>query len=188
MLELLRFMFEFFKTGLFAIGGGLATLPFLYEIGNKTGWFTSADVADMIAISESTPGPIGINMATYVGFTSFGLPGALLGPLSMVVPSVVIILVISKVLQKFKESKTVQHIFYGLRPASAGLIIAAGLGVAKIVFLHTELLQTTANVLEWLNYKTILLAVGLHLLMKKVEVHPILVIAIAGVTGILFQL
>ncbi len=188
MIELLHFMFEFFKTGLFAIGGGLATLPFLYAMGNATGWFTSADVADMIAISESTPGPIGINMATYVGFTSFGLAGALLGPISMVVPSVIIIIVISKVLQKFKESKTVQNIFYGLRPASAGLIIAAGLGVAKIVFLHTELFQTTANILEWLNYKTILLAVGLHIFMKKVEVHPILVIGIAAVVGVVFQL
>uniref|UniRef100_UPI004057742E chromate transporter n=1 Tax=Agathobacter sp. TaxID=2021311 RepID=UPI004057742E len=188
MIELLHFMFEFFKTGLFAIGGGLATLPFLYAIGNKTGWFTSADVADMIAISESTPGPIGINMATYVGFTSFGLPGALLGPIAMVVPSVIIIIAISKVLQKFKESKTVQDVFYGLRPASAGLIIAAGLGVAKIVFLHTELFQVNANILEWLNYKTILLAVGLHIFMKKAEVHPVAVIGIAAVVGILFQL
>ena len=187
MIELLHFMFEFFKTGLFAIGGGLATLPFLYEIGNKTGWFTSADVADMIAISESTPGPIGINMATYVGFTSFGVVGSLLGPIAMVVPSVIIIVLISKVLQKFKESKTVKDVFYGLRPASTGLIIAAGLGVAKIVFLHTDLLET-ANVLEWLNYKTILLAVGLHFLMKKVEIHPILVIGISALVGIVWKL
>ena len=187
MIELLHFMFEFFKTGLFAIGGGLATLPFLYEIGNKTGWFTSADVADMIAISESTPGPIGINMATYVGFTSFNLLGALLGPIAMVVPSVIIIVIISNVLKKFKESKTVQDIFYGLRPASTGLIIAAGLGVAKIVFLRTDLLEST-NVLEWLNYKTILLAVGLHILMKKVEIHPILVIGISALVGIVCKL
>ena len=187
MMELLHFMFEFFKTGLFAIGGGLATLPFLYEIGNKTGWFTSADVADMIAISESTPGPIGINMATYVGFTSFGVVGSLLGPIAMVVPSVIIIVLISKVLQKFKESKTVKDIFYGLRPASTGLIIAAGLGVAKIVFLNIDLLEV-ANVLEWINYKTILLAVGLHILMKKVEVHPILVIGISALVGIVWKL
>ena len=187
MIELLHFMFEFFKTGLFAIGGGLATLPFLYEIGNKTGWFTSADVADMIAISESTPGPIGINMATYVGFTSFGVVGSLLGPIAMVIPSVIIIVLISKVLQKFKESKTVKDVFYGLRPASTGLIIAAGLGVAKIVFLHTDLLEV-ANVFEWLNYKTILLAVGLHFLMKKVEIHPILVIGISALVGILWKL
>ena len=188
MLELLRFMFEFFKTGLFAIGGGLATLPFLYAMGTATGWFTSADVADMIAISESTPGPIGINMATYVGFTSFGLPGAVLGPIAMVIPSVIIIIVISKVLQKFKESKTVKDIFYGLRPASTGLIIGAGLGVAKIVFFHIETIQTTANVWEWFNYKTIVLAVGLYIFMKKANVHPVLVIGIAAVAGVILQL
>lgn len=115
MTGLLRLAFEFFKTGLFAVGGGLATLPFLYAMGSATGWFTAQDVANMIAISESTPGPMGVNMATYVGFTSFGIPGALVGPLGLVFPSVVIIILISKILNKFKESKLVQDIFYGLR-------------------------------------------------------------------------
>ena len=88
MTGLIRLAYEFFKTGLFAIGGGLATLPFLYEMGAATGWFNAQDVADMIAISESTPGPMGVNMATYVGFTSFGLPGAIIGPLFLALPSV----------------------------------------------------------------------------------------------------
>ncbi len=92
MTGLLRLAFEFFKTGLFAVGGGLATLPFLYAMGTTTGWFNAQDVANMIAISESTPGPMGVNMATYVGFTSFGLLGALIGPLALVFPSVVIII------------------------------------------------------------------------------------------------
>ena len=138
MSGLLRLAFEFFKTGLFAVGGGLATLPFLSAMGNATGWFNAQDVANMIAISESTPGPMGVNMATYVGFTSFGLPGAVLGPLALVFPSLVIIILISKILNKFKESKLVQDIFYGLRPASTGLIIAAGLGVAKIALLRLD--------------------------------------------------
>ena len=101
MTGLLRLAFEFFKTGLFAVGGGLATLPFLYAMGTATGWFNAQDVANMIAISESTPGPMGVNMATYVGFTSFGLPGALIGPLALVFPSVVIIILISKIYLKF---------------------------------------------------------------------------------------
>ena len=101
----LRLMIEFFKTGLFAIGGGLATLPFLYELSEKTGWFTTTDISNMIAISESTPGPIGINMSTYVGFHTAGLLGGIVTTLSLVLPSIIIIEIISKVLTKFKESK-----------------------------------------------------------------------------------
>ena len=74
----LRLFYEFFKAGLFAVGGGLATLPFLQDIADKTGWYTQAQLADMIAVSESTPGPIGVNMATYVGFTVGGVPGAVI--------------------------------------------------------------------------------------------------------------
>ena len=97
-MTLLRLMFEFFKTGLFAVGGGLATLPFLYEISDKTGWFSHADIADMIAISESTPGAIGINMSTYAGFKTAGVPGGILATLSLAAPSLIIILIIAKFL------------------------------------------------------------------------------------------
>ena len=178
MSELLQFAYEFFKTGLFAVGGGLATLPFLYAMGAKTGWFTSGDVADMIAISESTPGPVGINMATYVGFTSFGILGALIGPLSLVLPSLIVIVVISQILNKFKEAQAVQDIFYGLRPASTGLIITAGIGVAE-----------TKDILSLFNWKAILLAVGIYILTnnKKVKPHPILVIVIAAAVGVVFK-
>ena len=174
MSGLLRLAFEFFKTGLFAVGGGLATLPFLYAMGNATGWFNAQDVANMIAISESTPGPMGVNMATYVGFTSFGLPGAVLGPLALVFPSLVIIILISKILNKFKESKLVQDVFYGLRPASTGLIIAAGLGVAKIALLRLDQYEITKNIADLLNYKSIVLALVIYLVMKKKDFHPCL--------------
>lgn len=135
---LLRLFYEFAKTGLFAVGGGLATLPFLYAMSEKTGWFTYQDVADMIAVSESTPGAMGVNMSTYVGFTTAGVPGAVLGSLGLIFPSIVIIIVISKVLQKFKDSRMVQDAFYGLRPASTGLIASAGLGVAGTALLNVE--------------------------------------------------
>ena len=79
MMTLLRLIYEFFKTGLFAVGGGLATLPFLYEMGEKTGWFAAEDVLNLLAVSESTPGAIGINMSTYVGFLTAGVPGAIIG-------------------------------------------------------------------------------------------------------------
>lgn len=114
---LLHLFLEFFKTGLFAIGGGMATVPFLYSMSDKTGWFTHAQLADMIAVGESTPGPIGVNMATYVGYTTAGVPGAIIATVGLVVPSVIIILLIAKVLQQFRQNKYVDAAFYGLRPA-----------------------------------------------------------------------
>ena len=103
--------YEFFKTGLFAVGGGMATIPFLYAISEKTGWFTAADIGNMIAISESTPGAIGVNMSTYVGFHVAGIPGALITTFGLVLPSILVIIAISKVLKKFKDSRLVQKIF-----------------------------------------------------------------------------
>ena len=114
----LRLFLEFCKVGLFSVGGGLATIPFLTDLGERTGWFTSGQLADMIAISESTPGPMGVNMATYVGFTSGGPLGGVIATLGLVFPSVIIILIISKFLQKFRQSKVVDGVFYGLRAAS----------------------------------------------------------------------
>ena len=104
MMLYLRLFFEFFKTGLFAVGGGMATLPFMYDISDRTGWFTHAQLADMIAVSESTPGPIGVNMATYVGFTAGGVPGAIIATLGIITPSVIIILIIARVLKAFRET------------------------------------------------------------------------------------
>lgn len=187
MEGLLQLAYEFFKTGLFAVGGGLATLPFLYAMGEKTGWFTSTDVADMIAISESTPGPMGVNMATYVGFASFGIVGAIVGPLALVFPSIVVIVLISQILDKFKESQLVQDVFYGLRPASTGLIIAAGAGVARIALFHFDVYEKTKDIMQLINYKAVLLAVGIYILLKKKDVHPILVIVIAAIIGIIFK-
>ena len=114
----LRLFYEFAKTGLFAVGGGMATIPFLYAISEKTGWFTAADIGNMIAISESTPGAMGVNMSTYVGFSVKGVLGAVIATLGLVLPSIIVILIISRMLEKFKDSKLVQKIFYGLRPAS----------------------------------------------------------------------
>ena len=128
---LLRLFWEFFKTGMFSVGGGLATLPFIYNISDKTGWFTHQQIADMIAVAESTPGPIGINMATYVGFTTAGVVGSLVATLGIITPDIIIILIIASFLKKFRESRLVESAFYGLRPASAALIAAAGWSVVK---------------------------------------------------------
>ena len=109
----LRLFFEFFKTGLFSIGGGLATIPFLQDMGEATGWFTNQELTTMIAVSESTPGPMGVNMATYVGYhmgcntvlgPAGGILGAVIATLGLVAPSIIVILIIARFLQKFRHS------------------------------------------------------------------------------------
>ena len=122
----LRLFWEFFKTGLFSVGGGLATLPFIYDMSDRMGWFTYQQIADMVAVSESTPGPIGVNTATYVGYITGGVPGALIATLGLVTPAVICILIIASCLKKFRENRFVDHAFYGLRPASAALIADPG--------------------------------------------------------------
>ena len=95
------------------MGGGLATLPFLYNIADTTGWYTHADVANMIAVSESTPGALGINMATYAGYLTAGVPGGVVATLGLISPSIVIILVIARMLKRFQNSPLVQRGFTG---------------------------------------------------------------------------
>ena len=184
---LLRLFWEFFKTGMISVGGGLATLPFIYDISDKTGWFTHQQIADMIAVAESTPGPIGINMATYVGFTTAGVVGSLVATLGIITPDIIIILIIASFLGKFRESKLVDSAFYGLRPASAALIAAAGWSVVKISLIHLDA-ASIASVFQW---KAILLAVAVWLLTNVVpqtkKWHPLAFIALSAVAGVLFQ-
>ena len=187
---LLRLFWEFFKTGLFAVGGGMATLPFLYDMSARTGWFTQARLADMIAVSESTPGPIGVHMATYVGFETAGVPGAVVATLGLICPSIIIILLIARVLKQFRESKTVDAIFYGLRPCSIALIAAAGLLVARVTFLNQDAPAAGFNPAELLRWKELLLAAVLLVLTRFVEplkkLHPVVFIALSAAVGILF--
>ena len=187
MTVLLRLYWEFFKTGLFAIGGGLATLPFLENMAASTGWFTTAQLSDMIAVSESTPGPIGINSATYVGYLTAGIPGSVIATLGLITPSIIIILIVAAFLKAFRDSKTVQDVFYGLRPASTGLIAASGMGVAVLVFYRPEAQQ----IWEMIHLPGLALAAVLLYLTrycKKTKgLHPILFIAASAAVGILFQ-
>lgn len=182
----LQLFYEFFKTGLFAVGGGLATLPFLEDISQRTGWFTSAQLADMLAISESTPGPIGVNMATYVGFETAGILGSLCATAGLVMPSVIIIVLISKVLAKFRTNTYVEAAFYGLRPASVAMVASAGIGVAM-----TTLLNLTASGFGVLRWRELVLAAVIVVLTNFVpkvkKFHPIVFIALAAAVGIIFK-
>lgn len=186
-----KLYYEFFKVGLFSIGGGLATIPFLQDLGNRTGWFNAADIADMIAISESTPGPIGINMATYTGFKTvssafnplLGILGGVISTLGLITPAIIVIFIVAKILDAFKDNKYVQSAFYGLRPASIGLIVAAGYGVVKISLINTS----AKTLMGFFNIKAIILAVALYLIQKFFpKLHPICLIAIGALVGIVF--
>ena len=197
MLYLLLF-YEFFKTGLFAVGGGMATIPFLYDMADKyPDWFTRNDVANMIAVGESTPGPIGVNMATYVGYVTGGsmggLPCAILGAvvatLGLVTPSIIVILIIASFLKSFRDNRYVDSAFYGLRPASTGLIAAAGLSVVVSNLFFPDALAQGFS-LALFNWKGWVLAVVLWLLTNKVKqtqkLHPILFILASAAVGILW--
>jgi len=187
----LQLFYEFFKAGLFAVGGGLATLPFLYDISAKTGWFTVDDIANMIAISESTPGPIGINMATYSGFTTAGPLGSVIATTGLVAPSIIIIIIVAAFLNKFKENFFVNSAFYGLRPASTALISSAGFTVAIGCFLHLDAYRATGALTDLFEWKAIILAVIVWILTNKVKLtkkwHPIIFIGISAVVGVVLK-
>lgn len=185
----LRLFWEFFKVGLFSVGGGMATVPFLYDMADRTGWFTYDQIADMIAVSESTPGPIGINMATYTGYTTGGIPGSIVATLGMITPGIIIVLLVVAVLDKFRSNRYVESAFYGLRPASTGLIAAAGVLVVEIALLNTDLYKTSGNLVDLFNIKAIILTAVLLYLTRWCKptknLHPIVFIAASAVVGIL---
>ena len=187
---LLKLFYEFMKIGLFTVGGGMACVPFLLALSEKTGWYTEAQLLDMIAISESTPGPIGINMATYTGYTVEGIVGAVIATLGIVIPTVILVLCIAKFLESFKDNKYVLGAIYGLRPASTGLIAAAGVSVAVLSLVNTDAFMAR----EWASVvepKSIVLAAILLILTNKVKktknLHPVFYIAASAVVGIVFH-
>ena len=186
---LLRLWWEFFKIGLFSVGGGMATLPFLYDIADRTAWFTYDQIADMLAVSESTPGPIGINRATYTGVTTAGSPGSVAATLGIITPGIIIVLLIVAVLDRFRRNRYVEAAFYGLRPASTGLIAAAGVLVVGISLLNVDVFRETGNFADVFNIKAIILAALLLYFTRwckpTKKLHPIVFIAASAVVGIL---
>ncbi|MBR6071303.1 MAG: chromate transporter [Acholeplasmatales bacterium] len=211
---------EFFRVGISAFGGGLATIPFLKELGTTSGWFTQTDLANMIAVSESTPGAMGINMSTYVGYTviqnEFGnyfisFLGSMISTLGLVSPSIIVIFIVSLFLNKFKDNKYVKWVFYGLRAASIGLIIAALYSIVEISLFNIYLdsagkslsafkvafdnrgdgnfFSQVANFFDGVfNWKHLALGLGFVIGVFKFKKHPIIYIVIAAVLGILLRL
>ena len=174
-MTLIKLMYEFIKIGLFSVGGGLATLPFLYAVSDKTGWFSHADIADMIAVSESTPGPIGINMATYIGCELFGVLGGVAVTFATVLPSLLIILIIAKFFDKYQDKPLVKTTFTCIRPVSAGLIAVAAWNVLSI---------SVVNVFS--PIRAVIFAVSLALIFVWKKMSPILLIVLCGIAGVIF--
>ncbi len=163
---------EFFKIGLLAIGGGLVTVPFLFDLADKYDWFSKQELADMIAISESTPGPIGVNMATFAGFNAGGIGGGILATLSLVLPSVIIMIIIAKVMGKYSCNIRVKDVLNGIRPAVLAMILFAGLDLGKIVIVgNTEIL-----------FLAVIIA-----MMRIWKKSPIYYLCLSGVLGILLK-
>ena len=172
MTYLLLF-WNFFKTGLFAVGGGMATIPFLYDMSDATGWFTHNDLANMIAVSESTPGPIGVNMATFAGFQTAGILGGIIATIGLVTPSVIIIILIAKLLKNYAQNPNVQLVLSSIKPAVLALIIFALMSIAKI------------SIVDYLSLGIFFI---LTIIMLKYKKSPILYILLSAVIGIILKL
>ena len=184
----LQLFFEFFKTGLLSVGGGLATLPFLYDMADRCGWFTRTELANMIAVGESTPGPIGINMATYAGIQTAGIPGALVATTALVMPSVIIIIIVAMMLQKFRSSVYVDSVLQILRPASVGLVAAAAVSVLTASFLFLDNLFAGLWT-QAISIPGAVLYAGLMVLYHfRPKLHPIIFIGIGAAVGIVLGL
>ena len=183
----LQLFWEFLKIGLFAVGGGMATLPVLQDLAEKTGWYSQSLITDMIAISESTPGPIGINMATYVGCNVAGFLGGVVATMGEILPAIVIVVTVSRYLEKFRGSKLVDAAFYGLRPAVTGLIAAAGISVVQVAMFHFDLYRQTGVLMDAFDLKKIVFFVVAFAAIKKFKLHPVVYIACAAVVGILLS-
>lgn len=172
----LQLFWEFFRAGLLAVGGGLATLPFLFQMcTTHPDWFTSATLADMIAISESTPGPIGINMATYAGFSVAGLAGGLLATFALVLPSLIIILIVARVYTKFRQSALVNDVFTCLRPVVTGVIacVLVNLSLSSMY---------PGGAVQWYGIGLFAFCTALAFTFKRL--HPIFIILIGAAAGV----
>ena len=186
---MLRMMWEFFKTGLFAVGGGMATIPFLQEMGEKYGYFTSEELLDMIAVSESTPGAIGINMATYAGIKAYGPIGGVLATLSLVTGPIIIILMIARAIRAFKDLKIVKDAFTTLRPTTAGLILGAMSSVLVLTLFDLESYRASGEILQIIRPIPIgLFGIFFFILFKFKKISPVWIIFSGAILGIVLGL
>lgn len=179
---------EFFKTGLFAVGGGMATIPFLYEIARKYDWYSTSQLIDMIAVSQATPGPVGVNMATFAGFLAGSFAGSVLATFALVLPSYIIVVIIARMLQAFKKNVYVQNSFLALRPAVVGLLFTASCAIFQVSLFLDGTFKSLQDYIDLIDYKAWILFALLFAGIIKFKKHPVLYIVIGAVAGVLFNL
>lgn len=182
----LRLFYEFFKTGLLSFGGGMTAVKFLYELAERTDWFTIAEVTNMIAISESTPGPIGINMATYAGYAAAGVPGSILASLGFAFPSMLIVSIVYGFIRKYRDSMMFTSVFSTLRPAAIALMCSAFVSLSLVTLINVSAYET-GGILAVFNYKSIILAAACFFAIRKFKLPSVAYIAAAAVIGIVFN-
>jgi chromate transporter len=184
-MSLVSVFLAFFQIGLFAVGGGLATLPFLFKLADQYDWLSPEDVGNILAIAQSSPGAIGNNMAAFTGFEGGGIAGAFAASLGLATPSIIIILIIARMMSAFEQYASVQAVFSGLRPAAAGLLAFACLQALKIALYNPN----AARIYEYLRWKETLMLVLIYIsLVKFRKLHPAAFIALGGGGGILLGL
>jgi chromate transporter len=184
-MSLLLLYAEFFKIGLFSVGGGLATLPFLYDLAARYDWLKLEDIGNFLAIAQCSPGAIGVNTCAQTGYLAGGIPGAIIAPLALVSPAIIVILIAARIFAAFKGNTSVQAVFGGLRPAAVGLISAAGFGV-----IASSLYSSASGGIwyESLRWKEMIIFAVIFVLIRRFKKHPILYIAAGGITGALLGL
>ncbi len=189
-VSLLELFGIFFYVGLFTIGGGLVAITLMQQMIVERGLISSQQFYNMIAVSESTPGPIGINMATFLGFEFYGVPGAVLTTVAEVLPSIIAILIIARFLTAFKDRPLVRTVFVSLRPAATGLVLVAAVNIFSLAILNLPsspalLFKEGAlkNLFDWKNLAFYVPALALSF---ATRIHPVIVVALGAVFGMIF--
>lgn len=187
---MLRLFWEFFKIGLFSVGGGPATLPYLMELTKRFDWFTMEQLTNMIAVSESTPGPLGLNMATYVGYQTMGPLGGVVASIGLVLPSLIIICIIAAFFAKFNKNQKVQAAFSAIRPAVTAIIAVAVFNICKVILFNINSTgDNSSSIIYEPIWKTIIFSTICLILLqlkKLKKIHPFLWFVFGAIIGVLF--
>lgn len=184
MTDYLLLFAIFFKVGLFTIGGGLAAIPLIQEEIIARGWLSTTEFANMIAISQSTPGPIGVNVSTFVGYSLYGPLGSVVATIGIVSPSVIIIIIISRFLSKYRNNHFVEGLFVGIRPAVTALILVAAVIIGEKTLVNVPLFEQTNSFMDLFNIWGFVMFIVFFIATNKWKLHPIYYILVAGVIGI----
>ena len=185
-MTIFKLMGIFFYVGLFTIGGGLVAITLMYKPIVEAGLIPAEDFYNMIAISESTPGPIGINMATYVGYSLYGVLGGIATTFATVLPSLIIIIVIAKYFASFKDKPLIQGAMFGLKPAVSGMILVAMLNVFAIAILNIPAFKESHNLFSIIQIPNAIFYIICTFILFTTKLHPIVIIVLGAVFGVFF--